>query len=284
MNCSKMLLFLPPILFAGSVLALHEQTSSPLEPTRLLINATPLEEAAKGRFSLPLDGGEKEAEEAERHLREIVSGENVALTGFASLVEANLGSIQKQPEYRGSDPRCEKALEEKKRWHEEHGGRVPDAFGKIINYDVYEVDARRQLWAGTIETCSWVGNAQYYFKMEFKEGVEGQLRAVARRSDPANPFPHTLDISALEPAEQARLLAAMNRWDWKLHANGRAIDFVEAKKDGVDLPPGDPLFSNPESNCFDMFFLGGYPENRRLPASQYAYCMGRCDARVINTP
>ena len=280
---------IPFVLFSSSSLAFHHETSSPIQPMKLLVRVMPLGEALKERdIGLPT----KEVEAARRQLEQIVAGKDekgndnrpVPLTGFASLVSRNLDTIGADPTYRAGAKECAAALAEKKRWHEEHGG-VPLSFGKITHFDVFESDPVRQLWEGEIETCSWVGNAEYYFKMKFTAAHTGQLRAVAKRSNFFNPFPATLNIRALEFGERMRLLVAMNQWDWKLHATGSSIEFLEAKRNGVDLDRStDPLFTEPQNNCFDMFFKGGYPESRRLPASQFAYCMGRCDARILNTP
>jgi len=204
-------------------------------------------------------------------------GEKKRLSGFASLVKRSFDAIEEH-ETNVLDI-CAEALEKKRRWHQEHTGTVPVAFGQIVNYEMYE--AAPKSWAGRIDLCSLIGTEKYtdvyYLEMEFTE--EKPLIAHENQGEENGYFPDTLDLSALDEEQRKAMLEMMGEWKWKLHAEGDAIIFIKALRNGVDIPDGDPLYDS-DGNCFDMF-LNKEPA-ATLP-NQLNYCLGRCDARILNT-
>lgn len=202
-----------------------------------------------------------------------------SLTGFASLLERSLPTIGKPPEIRsGTNLRCQQARLEKEQWHLDNSGSIPDGFGKIVKYDIHQVSPQFDFWAGRLDLCSWIGNDEYYFEIKFHIDGSEPMKAHPKDQNVNDPFPGTLDLSAL--GNKQILLDMMNQWNWKLHAKGDSFSFIAATRNGQDLAANDPLFQAPETNCFDMFFK--YRPSEQLP-SQLGYCMGRCDARIINT-
>ena len=58
------------------------------------------------------------------------------------------------------------------------------------------------------------------------------------------------------------------------------MTIAKIRKNGAKVPTSDRLYTK-TGQCFDMFFLNE-PENNQLP-EQMGYCMGRCDALILNT-
>jgi len=210
------------------------------------------------------------------------------LTGFASLIAANLEDIreniiidQRNPPIPKGDPACIQAHEEKKNWHllPENGGKLPEAFGKIVHYGVSRrSDNTDNIWVGHIDVCTWLGNNEYYVKMVFYITEDQSLRAVEKNS--SGTFPDTLDFSRFPEAE---VITMMKKWNWKLHAKGGAFGFTTARENGVDMDRGNDLFKVAKDDCFDMFFTHYPPQAPDPLPNQHNYCMGRCNTRIMNT-
>ena len=81
------------------------------------------------------------------------------------------------------------------------------------------------------------------------------------------------------------IVAMMSQWDYKLHAKRDGVKYTNIWKNGALLPRSDPAYLN-DQDCFDVFVdAAGHAllvSDSELPA-QNGYCMGRCDAIVLNT-
>ena len=274
--------------------ALARETSTPTKPMKVLLDTWPIEHFLKENFDSKLPLINKATIEKARALLQEKYAGGEKLTGFSSMVSKGLDTMGLKPTNLGPDgtaEACRQARREKEAWHLDpnNGGKLPPTFGKMFNYALYKVDeaapADGSLWLGRVETCTWSGTDEYYFDIRFKAG-EDQLRLVKKKSQNTDdPFPDTLNLDGIpDPADRQRMVDMMSMWDWKLHANGQSITYVSAKKNGRDISLGDPIFVNPSENCFDIFFAGSAaPESLELP-NQSNFCMGRCDARIINTP
>jgi len=194
-------------------------------------------------------------------------------TGFASVIERSLDSLQRDYSV------CDKARLEKAQWHLDNQGKIPASFGKIVNYDLYRFDEKNNYWAGRVALCTWIGVDEYYFVMDFPEDAETPLQLHERGNDPDNPFPGTLETFP------QFLLDGIgeNDWGWKMHGNGTSFSYTTAMRNGLALLETDPLFANPDENCFDIFFKADAEILDRVLPEQNGYCMGRCDVRIINT-
>lgn len=222
------------------------------------------------------------------------------LTGFAGMFNPAPESYQSSI---GSE-KCAQARLEKEEWHMKNlNGTLPPAFGKMTNFSVYELDEGYNLWAGSVETCSWIlpyadvtidpqsynkdSYIEYYFHIAFPMSHASGYLEEHKKVDGNIPFPGTLDFSELEvlnPAGAAEILNDMKtKWGFKLHSNGNGMKFVEARRNGMQLSQNDPIFLDQENMCFDVFFVDE-PKGYTLPSDQNAFCMGRCDARILNTP
>jgi hypothetical protein len=197
------------------------------------------------------------------------------LTGFTSLIGANLEGIrnniiqQRNPTPEG-DPACEDARKEKIEWHEQNQGSVPEAFGKIVKYDVNK--RSDDIWICRVDVCTWI-DKEYYVAMVFYITWDRSLRAVQKQN---GTFPDTLDFSQFPGLD-------LSRWGWKLHAKGGSFGFIIARENGVDMGRGNDLFQGGEDECFDIFFKYFPPQAADGLPDQLNYCMGRCDARIMNT-
>ncbi len=139
-------------------------------------------------------------------------------------------------------------------------------------------------WTGIAHICSWIGDDEYYFELS----ISGNLW---QKGMGANPFPHTLNPSALEPTTRDEFLEEMEQWVWKFHASSEmgVVMTKVVKNNQVILEPGgtstDPVLTDAHmDNCFDGVFAGAPPTagTNNLP-DQQNYCMGRCDALMLNT-
>lgn len=277
-------------------------TESEFKPFRLIVDLTPIE--SKMQLEEVLAEDRKSNEYNDR-----LTTPDGLLTGFSGMfnpipVREKDNGISK---FGIGSSRCANARKEKERWHLEHQGVLPAAFGKMTNYAVFKVNDEDNLWAGYIETCSWVlpflddtiepenynenSYVEYYFNIAFPmEFTPGQLKAHKSTGDDANPFPDTLDFTDLKNSTNGdveQFLKELNdTWNWKLHAKGSAMSIIEARRNGYLLSQNDPILQDDENMCFDLFFAlgeGEEPQDMTLP-TQEAYCMGRCNARILNTP
>ena len=272
--------------FVAATPALAQDTGKTTtgEPGGIYIHGAPINE-----FLMELRRNKYEPQKQIETLRMRVFGREggaFPLTGFASLIERSLPSVGSDVDVTSSNPKCEAARKAKTKWHIENTGQIPDSFGQIVRYGVYEVNPRERTWEGRIDLCTWIGNDEYYFEMRFHSDawIVRKLTAREHSGDRDDPFPFTLDMSRLDQAGKAMLLQmiADGKWAWKLHAGGDAIEFLTAQRNGVDLDRAtDRLFQDPNENCFDIFFRD-VPQDYTLP-EQLGYCMGRCDARILNT-
>lgn len=182
------------------------------------------------------------------------------------------------------DRRCAKAREEKIAFHLSSGGVVPASFGKIVTMGLknYQDD----LWEGSIDLCTWIreGNSydEYFIQMEFLPDLPGTVRT-RKNQGGADPFPDTLDLSPL--ADPSMILATMQNFSFKLHGSDDAVDVVTAYRNGQLLPATDEIYIEGD-NCFDFFLTDEAAlqtiQNGTLPP-QSSYCMGRCNALILNT-
>ena len=209
------------------------------------------------------------------------------LTGFASLIGRNLEGIrenlieEQNPTLKG-DPACEQAYQEKLQWHLDHEGEVPEAFGKIVNYDVSRRSADRlDIWVGRVDVCTWFYDKEYYVEMVFYITEDKSLRAFKKAPD--GTFPGTLDLSDLPEKGRKELMELMADKNWKLHAKGGSFGFITARENGVDIDKSDNLFKGGEGDCFDILFKDYPPQASEGLPDQLDYCMGRCNAKIINT-
>jgi hypothetical protein len=181
---------------------------------------------------------------------------------------------------------CVVAKRDKIAFHLANGGVVPASFGKIVVWGLRP--DKRGTWSGKVNLCSWIKSGdsydEYYIEMELLAGKEGSVKAVESSGDTSNPFPGTLELSP-DLQDTSALLSLMNSFQIKLHGSGEAIDVTGIWKNGLLLPPLDEAYIN-DMDCFDIFFrtdadftaaaAGSLPE-------QENYCMGRCDALILNT-
>ena len=278
-HCYIVCLTLAFALLPTAMFAQQQQEEETGEQLRILIDGEPMEVFFER-------AGKVGPENIVQAFRETVSNGQPS-TGFASLVERNLPLLlalsqqnpPNQPPELVGDVVCDTARAEKEAWHLQHNNNIPDAFGKIVSYNIHEVNPAKKWWAGHIALCTWIHNIEYYFEIGFPIRGTEMLEAHKRTKDPSNPFPGTLNLASLPTQGRDDLVKMMKMWDWKLHAAGDSMVFLVARENGNDLPVTDSLF-DPENNCYDMFLT--YPPTKQLP-NQLNYCMGRCDARVINS-
>ena len=211
--------------------------------------------------------------------------------GPASIVIKALASESFDKEYipalfddQSGDDRCSEARNEKIRFHQQNGV-VPASFGKILEpmgLKNYEGD----LWAGTLDVCTWIreGNSydEYFFQMRFLPNKEGTVRTFVNQGG-SNPFPDTLDLTEVD--DPSEILKMMQTFKYKLHGSNDAVEIVAAYRNGLLLPPSDKIYEQGGS-CFD-FFLTDDDALQSMQAGvlpdQLSYCMGRCNAVILNT-
>ncbi len=182
------------------------------------------------------------------------------------------------------DQRCAKAREEKIAFHLASTGEVPASFGKIVRMDLknYQDD----YWAGEIDLCTWIreGNSydEYFIQMKFLPDLPGTVQTRENQGG-TDPFPDTLDLSQL--ADPSMILATMQKFKFKLHGSDDAVDVVAAFRNGQLLPATDEIYIEGD-NCFDFFLEDEMTlqtiQGGTLPP-QASYCMGRCNALILNT-
>ena len=198
------------------------------------------------------------------------------LTGFASLMAASLEDINSNLRERKNitdfpipkDDVCYQALVEKRQWHIANEGEVPETFGKIIHYGITE--HYDNIWGGPMAVCTFFGNKVYYVRMEFSHTPGNSLEVIPK--DKNGQFPGVPDLGM-----------DLSRWNWKLHAKGRAYKIITARENGKDMDPSNDIFKDDPDGCFDMFFTDYPPQAWQGLPPQLNYCMGRCDDRFINT-
>lgn len=207
----------------------------------------------------------------------------------SAVVEALLEGSFRQPfdleQFKGQsgDARCAQARAEKIRFHEQNGG-VPASFGKIVTNGLKNYDG--DLWAGTLDVCTWIreGNSydEYFFQMRFLPDMDGTVRT-AENQGGGDPFPDTLDLTQV--VDPTAILAMMQNFQYKLHGSEDAVEIVAAYRNGLLLPPTDEVYEQGGS-CFD-FFLTDDAALQSMQAGvlpdQLSYCMGRCNALILNT-
>lgn len=188
-----------------------------------------------------------------------------------SILEELRTGVSEKPDYERMYERCVKAYAAKVKWHLDYNGAVPYAFGKIVDYQLQE-DKRTNTWTGMINLCTWIGSVNYYFEIEFLKADPNSMRLVK------DPFTGTLDPTLFPMAE------FIQNFDYKLHAKPGSIDYQTIIRNNVLLPQGDALYASLEEDCFDTFYVER-PDGTQSHdlAEQLGYCMGRCDARVVNT-
>jgi len=209
-------------------------------------------------------------------------------SGIASLFLRSAGAIYneragffpvKPPE--GTHRNCIAAYDEKVKWHIDYGGGVAEngdiAFGKIVQYDLKE--SEKGIWTGSVDVCTWFGSDNYYFEIELIQDREGGMRLLTKE--------HNGDLSTQAKETLVDDMAKLfldSRFNYKLHAKGQHMKFLAVYRNNQPLPQSDSFFTDPESQCFDMFFT--HPPTGRARDdldNQLNYCMGRCDARLLNT-
>lgn len=177
----------------------------------------------------------------------------------------------------GTHELCVKAYHQKVKWHRSEGkesGLDPElqlAFGKITVYTLTPYDSTKEIWSGVSRVCSWYGQKNFLFNINFPLAKGGGLTLVG----------HDDADSALSPelVEQFR-----DKYNYKLHAIRHQIEYTEVYEDGVLLDPSDDFFKNKdEPQCFDLF-LKHHPTGnaKRDIHNQNNYCLGRCGA-MLNT-
>jgi hypothetical protein len=203
------------------------------------------------------------------------------LTGFASLFTGAIlddlrgelakgsGNPDKHPQ---GHPACRRAHYEKKNWHRKHGGEVPEAFGRIVGINLLHRGANR--WVGRVDVCTWIGSRhEFYLRMVFFINGTRTMRLVKKQN---GTFPGTLEPSAFEGMD-------MSQWGWKLHARGGSFGMLDAYKNGKPLDLRSDLFRLNPDDCFDLFLANRPPGTIDELPPQLNFCMGRCDARYMNT-
>lgn len=194
------------------------------------------------------------------------------LKGTASLISSRQSckALKKNRSRNNRNRECDR---QRQFWINDHPNNqeLPDFYGKMFNYALTKNSAGK--WVGKVELCSWIGNDEYYFKLDI---IADHVQHSGNDSDP---FPGTLEISN-KPVLLNMIKTA--GWRHKLHAEGdRNFRITTAKMNGENLVRKNAeFFQDRGEECFDIFFLAA-PTNT-LPA-QYGYCMGRCNAKIVNT-
>ena len=199
-------------------------------------------------------------------------GNNCKVTGTASLITSKQSckALKRKRSTKNRNVECDT---QRQNWINDHpnNNELPDFYGKMFNYRLAKNSAEK--WAGKVELCSWIGNDEYYFKLDIV------ANHVQHSGNDNNPFPGTLDLAG------KRVLLDMIRdagWRHKLHAKGNNFRITTAKLNGDNLTNKNAeFFQDRGEECFDIFFLNA-PVDNTLP-TQFGYCMGRCNAKIVNT-
>ncbi len=123
------------------------------------------------------------------------------LTGFAGLFTEDIlvdlrneiinGTSDSPPQGHAD---CETARHRKKEWHDTHSGQVPEAFGRIVKFELSQL--RENHWVGNVDICTWLSSkVEYYLKMVFFMNGEKTMRLVKKQN---GRFPDTLDPSTFQ--------------------------------------------------------------------------------------
>ncbi len=194
------------------------------------------------------------------------------LDAMDSILEEREAGVDPYPDYSKMRPECRDAYGKKVDWHKSHSGKVPYAFGKIVAYDLDE-DTKTGRWTGSIDLCTWIGKVNYYFEIELVENGDNSMSLTTP------PFPGTLD-----PPPGSDMSQYIDQWSFKLHAKKGAVEYKAIWKDNSLLAQTDPFYKNLEQRCFDTFYKQRPTGDMNHDLSdQIGYCMGRCDAKVLNT-
>ena len=170
----------------------------------------------------------------------------------------------------GTHDECIDAYFDKWRWHKDNGS-IPPTFGKITGYQLNE-DVNSGYWIGDVSVCTWLGAENYYFEIDFEEAGKNSMSL-------STPFDSPLQIY---PPMAADIRAS--GFEYKLHARKDAVNYNKVFENNVQLASDHKFFDNPEQKCFDTFYKNKPTGNKRHDlGEQLGYCMGRCDARVLNT-
>jgi len=185
------------------------------------------------------------------------------------------------------DARCADAKVAKIAFHTRNDDELPLTFGKMINFEIKQFND--PYWAGYIDVCTWIKRDntydEYFFHLDFNGdlGPTNTLQSHAKDDGAPIPFPGTLEPNA--DVNTAGIIAMMEQWDYKIHAKKQGVEVSAIWKNGQLLPRSDKAYIN-DRECFDLFLsASGYAEllaTGDLP-EQNSYCMGRCDALILNT-
>lgn len=231
--------------------------------------------------------------------------------GFAKLFSDSQSRIGRKihDDGTGWSAECEETRWKKIGWHISNQqlsspAPVPDSFGKIVHWEwsnstppsvttLIGNEKSEWSWSGTgtdanVGVCTWIGDDEYYFEIKITKAILYQ-----QHTDPADPFPNTLDLTMLDPGAKADMIDGMKQWHYKLHAKRRPgahdMEIKKVVQNGIEWSMSEVMMLNHDNMCFDIFFkliteaLLPLPlHSAPLPAQQY-YCMGRCDARILNT-